>query len=450
MANSRNNKPPADLSALVSGCLDRYVRAGDRLVAALSGGIDSVLLLHVLRALSGRKGFLLSALHVNHGISPHADRWQAFCEQLCGDWAVPLHVRRVVVEPCGGSGLEAAARGARYAAFAEMEADWLALAHQRDDQAETLLLNLLRGAGLAGAAAMPAVRDCPGRPGLRLIRPLLSASRADIERAARAAGLSWIDDESNADDRHARNFLRSRVVPLLRQRFAGCEAALARAASHFAEGEHLLNELARIDAGTVVREGRIVVSRLALLEDARAHNLLRFVLRSAGVLPPDSTTLHEIVRQLCSAAADRQLRFPLGNACLHRYRGEAWLIPHAEAGRDMEWQGESRLRWGGRMLRFEAVTGTGISRDKLGRAAVRITARRGGERLQPDRQRPRRALKKLLQEHAVPPWERERLPLLWCGPDLVWVPGIGIDCAWQCAAGEPGILPGIESLPAAP
>lgn len=450
MANSRNNTPPADLPALVSGCLDRYVRVGDRLVAALSGGIDSVVLLHVLRALSGRKGFLLSALHVNHGISPHADRWQAFCEQLCENWAVPLHVRRVVVEPGGGCGLEAAARRARYAAFAEMEADWLVLAHHRDDQAETLLLNLLRGAGLAGAAAMPVVRDCPGRPRLRLIRPLLAVSRADIERHGRAAGLSWIDDESNADDRHARNFLRTRVVPLLRQRFVGCEAALARAAFHFAEGEHLLNELAGIDAGTVLREGRIVVSRLALLEDARARNLLRFVLRSAGVVPPDSTTLHEIVRQLCCAAADRQLRFSLGNACLHRYRGEAWLIPPAEPGRDIDWQGESRLRWGGRMLRFDAVTGIGISRDKLGRAAVRITRRRGGERLQPDRQRPRRALKKLLQEHAVPPWERERLPLLWCGPDLVWVPGIGIDCAWQCAAGEPGILPGIESLQAAP
>jgi tRNA(Ile)-lysidine synthase len=448
MANSRNNKPPADLQALVSDCLDRYVRAGDRLAAALSGGIDSVLLLHVLRALSGEKGFLLSALHVNHGISPHADRWQAFCEQLCEDWAVPLHVRRVVVEPGGGSGLEAAARRARYAAFADMEADWLALAHHRDDQAETLLLNLLRGAGLAGAAAMPTVRDCPGRPGLRLIRPLLAVSRADIERHARAAGLTWIDDDSNTDDRHTRNFLRSRVVPLLRQRFAGCETALARAASHFAEGEHLLNELARIDAERILREGRIVVSRLALLEDARARNLLRFVMRSAGVVPPESTTLHEIVRQLCSAAADRQLRFFLGNAWLHRYRGEAWLTPHAEPGGDMDWQGESRLRWGSRMLRFEAVTGMGISRNKLGRAAVRITARRGGERLQPDCQRPRRTLKKLLQEHAVPPWERERLPLLWCGPDLVWVPGIGIDCAWQCAAGEPGILPGIESLPA--
>lgn len=449
MANSRNNNPSADLHALASGCLDRYVRVGDRLVAALSGGIDSVSLLHVLRALCGRRGILLSALHVNHGISPHADRWQAFCERLCEAWAVPLHVRRVVVEPGDGSGLEAAARKVRYAAFAEMEADWLALAHHRDDQAETLLLNLLRGAGLAGAAAMPTVRDCPGRPGLRLIRPLLEASRAAIEKHARAAGLSWIDDESNADDRHARNFLRSRVMPLLRERFVGCEAALARAASRFAEGEHLLNALARIDAETVLRDGRIVVSRLALLEEARARNLLRFVMRSAGVMPPESATLHEIVRQLRSAAADRQLRFPLENALLYRYRGEAWLIPQAEPGRDMDWRGENRLRWGSRVLRFDAVTGMGISRDKLGRAAVRITARRGGERLQPDRQRPRRALKKLLQEHGVPPWERERLPLLWCGSDLVWVPGIGIDCAWQCAAGEPGILPGIESLPAA-
>lgn len=446
MANSRNNNPPVSLPALVSGCLNQYVRVGDRLITALSGGIDSVSLLHVLRELSGTKGFLLSALHVNHGISPHADRWQAFCEQLCKDWAVPLRVKRVVVGSGDGEGLESAARKARYSAFAEMDAEWLALAHHRDDQAETVLMNLLRGAGLAGAAAMPVVRRCPDRPGLRFIRPLLDASRADIERHARSAGLTWLDDESNADDRYARNFLRSQVMPLLRERFRGCESTLARAATRFAEGEHLLEELARIDAEAVLREGRIVVSRLASLDAPRARNLLRFVLRSAGVVPPESTTLHEIVRQLCRAAADRQLRFDLGNALLHRYRGEAWLIENAEPGTDMEWQGEDRLMWGSRMLRFNAVVGMGISREKLSGAAVRIAPRRGGERLRPDRLRPRRSLKKLLQEKGVPPWERGRLPLLWCGSDLVWVPGIGIDSAWQCAAGEPGILPEFGSL----
>jgi len=446
MASIRNSSPPVDLTARVSDCLGQFVRSGDRLVAALSGGVDSVLLLHVLRKLSGRHGFHLSALHVNHGISQYSDSWQAFCKRLCETLSIPLDVKRVDVNRDGGEGLEGAARRARYGIFAEVTAEWLVLAHHRDDQAETLLFNLLRGAGVGGAAAMPVVRGFANRPGLGILRPFLESSRCEIEDYARKEGLVWIEDESNADTRHARNFLRHRVFPLMRERFPGCHAVLARAAANFAESEGLLEELARSDAALVMREGRIITSQLAKLDNARARNLLRHVLRCEGIDQPDSVRLHEIVRQVCFAAPDRRLSFDLGDRVLYRYRGEVWLIPHAEAGADIEWQGEDRLKWGAAVLRFKALMGVGISREKLDSGCVRLVLRRGGERFQPDSRRPRRELKKLLQEHAVPPWERSRMPLLWCGSDLVWVPGIGIDCAWQCAPGEPGVLPELEVI----
>ncbi|MDP1591951.1 MAG: tRNA lysidine(34) synthetase TilS, partial [Prosthecobacter sp.] len=423
-----------------SDCLGRFVRCGDRLAAALSGGADSVVLLHILRKLSGRHGFHLSALHVNHGISPNADRWQVFCERLCEAWDIRLEVNRVIVES-GGKGLEAAARQARYDVFAKVCAEWLVLAHHRDDQAETLLLNLLRGAGVGGAAAMPTVRAFPDRPGLRVLRPLLDMSREEIEVCARLEGLSWLEDESNADIRFSRNFLRHRIFPLLRERFPGCDAVLARAASHFSESESLLQELARSDAGMAVREGRIVSSQMAKMDSARARNLMRHVLRCEGVTLPDSAHLHEIVRQVCHAAPDRQLSFDLGDKVLHRYRDEVWLIPHGEAVTEVEWRGEDALKWGSAILHFKAMTGEGISREKLACSSVKIAPRRGGERFRPDDGRPRRELKKLLQEHAMPPWERDRMPLLWCGDHMVWAPDIGIDCAWQCAPTEPGIMP---------
>ena len=143
MASTRNSSPPAELAERVAACLARHVRRGERLVAALSGGIDSVALLHLLHDLSRHHGFRLSAIHVNHGLSPHADDWQAFCMGLCQSLGIPLEVSRVEVRDAA-AGLEAAARQARYAAYESVDAEWLVLAHQRDDQAETLLFNLLR------------------------------------------------------------------------------------------------------------------------------------------------------------------------------------------------------------------------------------------------------------------------------------------------------------------
>lgn len=440
MANTRNSNPPADLLTQISNCLDQYIRRGDRLAVALSGGVDSVLLLNVLLNLSASRRFSLSAVHVNHSISPNSDRWQSFCERLCETLNVRLDVHRVIVEP-GDEGIEAAARRLRYIAFAETRAEWLVLAHHRDDQVETLLFNLLRGSGIRGAAAMPTSRTIPGCPELGILRPLLGVSRNEIRAYAESEGLNWIEDESNADIRYSRNFLRHRVLPVIRERFPACDSVLARAASLFAEGENLIQELARNDAATAMHEGRIQTTRLKGMDEARARNLMRYVLQCEGIALPDSVRLHEIVRQVCHAAPGRQLRFELGNKVLYRYRNEVWVVPRGVTGQEVEWHGEDIMKWGGGMIQFRTVSGEGVSLTKLTGGCIRVAPRKGAERFRPDIKRPHRELRKILQELDVPPWERDRIPMLWCDENLVWVHGVGIDSAWKCTSGEDGLVP---------
>lgn len=377
---------------------------GKRVAVALSGGVDSVVLLHLLK---GRKG--VSAIHVHHGLSPNADAWAAFCRKLCKAWGVPLKTRKVkVVER--GEGLEAAARKARYEAYGKEKAPVIALAHQLDDQAETVLMNLLRGAGLRGASGM--------RPAARfgdklLVRPLLDASRGEILEYARAHALDWIEDESNADEALTRNFVRLRLGPLLESRFPGWKRSLARAARHFAR------------------------------KDSRAEELLRSYLKQKGLKAPSEAKLVEMLKQLTSRGARTKLAHD--GAALHVYRGEIRFEKEKPAAQfdGVRWRGERRVpipALGGE-LRFRAARGAGVDAQRLKRGEFVVRLRSGGERLQPDARRPRRTLKNLFQEAGVPPAQRDRLPLLFCGEDLVWVPGIGVDARYQASTSARGIVP---------
>lgn len=296
MAASRN-KQSSNLAAGVRSFLEARTKPGERLCVGLSGGRDSVVLLHLVRHL----GFApLAALHVDHGISPRAGDWADFCLGLCSRLGVPITVERVKTATAG-RGLEAAAREARYAAFRRVAADCLLLAHHRGDQAETVLFNLLRGSGVAGAAGMPAERPLGG---LRLLRPLLGATRAEIEEYARANGLPWVDDESNANLGFARNFLRHRVMPVLAERFPASEANLAAAAERFAEADELLAEMAAADWAMAAQGDFLPLAGLRRLSAARAGNLLRHRLRQLGWRAPAAPRLREFVRQLCTCAPD--------------------------------------------------------------------------------------------------------------------------------------------------
>jgi tRNA(Ile)-lysidine synthase len=415
-----------------------------RLCVGLSGGRDSVVLLHALSAMvaSVELPVTLSAVHVHHGLSANADAWADFCASFCRQCAVPLLIVRVDVPRESGEGPEAAARRMRHGVFAECAADWLALAHHRDDQAETVLLNLLRGAGIAGAAGMLAERPQPRGPSL--VRPLLDVPRTVLERYAAEHALRWMDDESNDDVHLRRNYLRHEVMPRLEEKFAGAVKSLGRAASHFAAASLLLDELAAIDRAALASpSGRIGLPGFNALSGARAGNLLRFAWTGAGFRAPDTRWIAEALRQLAATTALSETCLATADGELHVYRGELHLIGHRPPVPDcpVPWSGEAELPWAGGRVRFVPVIGSGLRRTLLAAGALTLRARQGGERLQADAGRPRRSLRKLLQESAIPPWQRERLPLLWCGGRLAWVGGLGIDTALASRPGEAGILP---------
>lgn len=444
MASSKK-LAPSDLLESVSHRLHSQLTPGRHVTVALSGGVDSVVLLHLMHRLQRERSFLLSAIHVNHQISPHAADWADFCAALCNKLGIPLTIKKVQVPRRAKSGLEAAARTLRYRAFAEIKPDYLLLAHHLDDQAETVLLNLLRGAGVRGAAAMPAVREVGGGMGEVMLRPLLDISRATLVAYANKHRLAWIEDESNLDLNFARNFLRHAVLPVLEQRFPAYRQTLTRAAGHFAEADALLDELASMDLLGAVHDGKLKLAQLQSYSPARAKNLLRAFLATQGVPALDTERLQEWLRQLSSARGDSRIALGVAGLALRRYRGEVWVEPDSpkpDADWRLVWQGETELAvptLGGK-LTLQPTLGGGVSREKLGAEPVTLRLRQGGEKFKPHCECPRKTLKHLLQTAAIPPWQRERLPLLYSGETLVAAPGIGIDCAYQAAPGEFGLL----------
>lgn len=295
----------------------RPAEAAWRLCAAFSGGLDSTVLLHCLVALRAQLGFELTALHVHHGLQPSADVWAGHCTALCAAWGVPLTLERVAVVSAD-KGLEAAARDARRHAFAAQPADAILLAQHRDDQAETFLFRLLRGAGTRGLAAMRPVTHSPAGPDLW--RPLLDTPRAEILGYAKDNALRWVDDPSNADAAYTRNFLRLNIVPALATRFPAVGAIFARTAEQMAEDAALLDELAELDfEGACDAEGGLSCLRLMALTPARARNLLRGWLARSGVFI-DRARLDDLLKQALSAP-DAHPEIRIGARCLKRSRG---------------------------------------------------------------------------------------------------------------------------------
>ncbi|MEO5765502.1 MAG: tRNA lysidine(34) synthetase TilS [Casimicrobiaceae bacterium] len=408
---------------------------------ALSGGRDSVALLDALAAHGRLQGHRVVALHVHHGLSPNADAWAAFCTALCAGYAIPCIVRRVNVARAPRTSVEATARRARYAALSDAAREagvaTVLLAHHRDDQAETLLLQLLRGAGPHGLAAMPAQRV--GADGMRWLRPLLDVPRAAIEACVAERGLRYVDDESNADTRHARNAIRRSVAPALAAIAPGYATALARAAALQGDAARLADDLATADARNSIDGASLDRDALLALPAYRARNLLRWFLRSRGLPPPSQARLEDMWVQLTQARPDAQVRLAHAGAEIGIHRGRVSVHAQPPAPFDVAWRGEPELALPHGILVFGAVEGAGLDRRRLAAAAVRIRRRSGGERIQLAADRPRRALSALLQERGIPRWERSMLPLVFCGDALAAIPGIGIDAAFRVPPGEVGV-----------
>ncbi len=414
--------------------------AGSKLLLGLSGGMDSVVLLHVLNSLAPELGFTLSAMHVHHGISPNADAWAQFCSGLCACYDISLEIKHVDIAPLKEAhGIEASARKLRHAAFAESDIPFVALAHHADDQAETLMLQLLRGAGLRGVSAMPFVREQASQ---LLLRPLLECSRTELLTYAQQHALEWIEDESNADDSYPRNFLRHRLFPVLEERFPAWRDTLGRSANHFAEAAEILDEVALADGAG---EQLLAVEKLKALSLPRGKNLLRHFLHEQGAPMPQEAQLDDMLRQLHGARDNADVCVNFGEWQVRRYRGLIHVmraLPTVDPMLCLEWQGEPVVHWSPlqRELHFTQAVGQGISRERLSQGQVSLRLRNGGETLRPHLLAARRSMKNLLQEHGVPPWQRARLPLLYCGDELVCVVGVAVAAEFQAEADEQSVM----------
>lgn len=309
MADSRNKLSENLISRSATDCLKRHVQRGQALTVAYSGGLDSAVLLHVLKDSAADLGVILSSIHVHHGLSANADAWAAHCERSCAQLGVELRVVRVRVAPVHGEGVEAAARAMRLQALLADSAHWVAMAHHADDQAETVMHNLLRGTGPRGAAAIPEVRG-------RVLRPLLQVTRTSLLAYAKLHDLKWIEDESNADRRYTRNFLRHEVMPGIERRFPQAAMQLSAAARRFGESQELLDQLALLDLGADHFSFPVALHCLRQLPELRARNTIRALLSNQGVQLPGERRLNEFVRQVRMAANDRHPTLQLGTYML--------------------------------------------------------------------------------------------------------------------------------------
>lgn len=415
-----------------------------KLLVAFSGGLDSAVLLHGLHKLQAEVSFQLSAMHVHHGLSENADSWTKFCAETCAKLNIPLTVSKVEVDKKSGLGIEAAARIARYQSLSSVDIDFICLAHHQDDQAETLLLQLARGAGVKGLAGMARL-DVERK----LIRPLLCFSRNELEAYANQNLLHWVEDESNDDTQYDRNFMRQDILPLLSQRYPAIAQTLSRSARNLADASILLDDLAHIDAiealEMIEKNQHINLTELNKLSTQRQANLIRWWLAQHEISMPSQQQLQQIQQQLLHAKSDAAVKIKVSDQLnLMCYQAHACLVKVSaeQMPINLLWQGEEIVVLPNQSrLFFTRQMGKGLAFQRGGSdLKLRIKNREGGERFKPDAGRPSRTLKYVLQASKMPPWQREQLPLIFMDETLVYIPNLGASADLQAKENEMGCV----------
>lgn len=439
-------------------CLSEHIpklNDANHVYVALSGGLDSHVLLHMMVSLIDSKS--ITAVHVNHQLSPNADSWQQHCENVC--FKLGIHIISEVVEVKNkGEGLEQAARDARYKIFTKLlsKNDLIIVAHHADDQAETVLYRLLRGAGTKGLSGMPARRPL----GLgELFRPLLPFSRDELEAYASSHNIKWIEDESNININYDRNFLRHKVLPVIAQRWPDCAHKLNHAAKLCAESDYLVDALSMQDLSDLSEKSErigwsISIDALVSLEKSRQANVIRCWIAKNKLPPPRYSVLKVILNQMLFARLDSQSFVSWGGVQLRMFKKKIYLLPVDldTSSKDIPGAGElvvtskTSIKWdgastvnlsNGSKLSAKLSNTGGLKVSKKNHVEIRF--RSGGERCKPFGRNGSNTLKKLFQEYALEPWLRNKVPLIYVDGKLAAVGDLWVCTEFFSSTDEVGI-----------
>jgi tRNA(Ile)-lysidine synthase len=409
---------------------------------ALSGGLDSSVLLHLLVNLRSLYPIKLHAVHVHHGLSSNADSWGEHCEKVCRQFSVEFTQYNVNAVAASGDSPEEVARQRRYDVFKQciQANDIILTAHHQDDQAETLLLQLFRGAGPKGLAAMSAFNKF--KQGY-LARPLLNFSRQSLHEYALHHQLAWIDDESNANTNFTRNFVRHEVISLLKSRWPNVTATLSRVAEHCAQTQELLENFSERDLEGCYgsKPDTLSVKQLLQLTLERQRQVIRLWLSRANRPIPSTIKMHHIVHDVLHARADKLPLVMWGEVELRRYQDDIYILPKLQSHDEMKsfaWNLNQSLELSANgMLVVVPTLGEGLRADVQ---SVSVRYRRGGENFQLPGRSHHHSLKKLFQAWGIPPWQRDRVPLIFVGNELAVVVGYGIADKFVVAGDQAGLV----------
>ena len=418
------------------------VQSSRACVVAYSGGIDS----HVLLHLCYRSGLSVRAVHIHHGLQAEADSWDAHCRNVCANIEIPYKCIHVDAQPQPGESPEDAARHARYRAFAnELDnGEVLLTAHHQDDQAETLLLQLMRGAGPAGLASMPLIKSFAN--GYHA-RPLLGLKQQQLMEYAAEHKLVWVDDPSNADTSYDRNYVRKQVMPVLRRNWPNADQALTQAAKLQQDTLEIVEAMAATDLAAVSnqQQNSLSITKLRQLTEARQYNVLRYWINAAGFDRPRRNILQEIIDSVLPATEDASPLVFWASTEIRRYRDALYILKALnshEIHHVYAWDGEQPLfvETLHVELRLEQARGKGLKQDAVARGLT-VRFRQGGEQLRPHGRRHTHSLKKLMQDARIPPWQRNRIPLIYIGHELACVCGYWVAEAFAVTDEQQGWYP---------
>ncbi|RKZ49597.1 MAG: tRNA lysidine(34) synthetase TilS [Gammaproteobacteria bacterium] len=407
---------------------------------AYSGGLDSLVLLHVLASIQDKIKQKLLAVHINHGLSSDADLWVKHCQDKCADYAIELQTFSIDLSHKSDKGTEAFAREKRYEVLGNLMSshDLLLTAHHMDDQVETILLQLMRGSGPDGLVGMPQARAFS--KGI-LLRPLLDYSREEIHDYVLAESLSWIEDESNKSNKYDRNFLRNRIIPELLTRWPGALKTVQRAAKHQAEARCLINEISRSDLEVVCESDyrKLDISGFNNLSAIRKKNVLRAWIKQNQLETPNASIIEKIITEVIHANIDRNPCVKWKGGEIRRYREYLYImesLPAHDVEMSNPWNLEETLELTSGYLKAISGKGNGIKKAMLSSDTVEIRYRQGGEQMKLSGRRETHDLKKLFQEHGVPPWTRGRMPLIYYENKLIAVADLWLESKYAASESE--------------